>query len=91
MNLSNMTSGTLGDKETLTDLISSQKYASSTYNTYAGECVNTQLRDDFLCILKDEHEIQSELFKEANTRGWYTVKPAEMNEITQVRQKFTGQ
>ena len=91
MNSTNMTSGTMGDKEILTDLLASQKFESGNYNTFAGECVCTQLRDDFLNILKDEHMIQRDLFNEINSRGWYPVKQAPMNEVTQVRQKFTGQ
>ncbi len=91
MNTTNMTSGTLGDKEFINDLISSQKFATSNYNTFAGECVCEQLRTDFLNILKDEHSIQAELFNEANSRGWYPVKQAPINEVTQVRQKFMGQ
>lgn len=86
-----MTSGTLGDKETLSDLISSQKFTTSNYNTFAGECVCEQLRTDFLNILKDEHNIQNELFNEASARGWYPVKQAPVNEVTQARQKFLGQ
>ena len=80
---------TLGDKETLTAFLATQKLISSTYNTFAGECSNTQLRDEFLNILKEEHCIQSELFEEMNSRGWYQVQPADANEVTKVRQKFS--
>jgi len=91
MNSTNMTEGTMGDKEILKDLLTSQKFEAGNYNTFAGECVCTQLRDDFLNILKDEHMIQSDLFNEANSRGWYPVKQAPVNEIAQARQKFAGQ
>lgn len=90
MNSINMTAGTMGDKETLGDCLGSQKLATSAYNTFAGECVNTQLRDEFLNILKEEHAIQSDLFNEMQTRGWYQVQPADSNEITKVRQKYIG-
>lgn len=86
--MTNVTSGNMGDKEMLTDLLSSQKLASSNYNTYAGECQCTQLRDAFLNILKEEHTIQSELFTEANSRGWYPVKEAPATDITAAKQKF---
>ena len=91
MNMNNMTSGTLGDKETVNDLLSSQKYLSANLNTFAGECVCEQLRQDMLNILRDEHAIQAELFNEANARGWYPVKQAPPAEISTVRQKFMGQ
>lgn len=85
----NVTSGTLGDKEIVNDFISSQKFVTGNYNTFAGECVNEQLRNDFLNILKEEHCIQAELWTDANTRGWYPTKPAPANEISMVLQKYT--
>ena len=89
MNNSNsMTAGLMGDKETLGDCLASQKLAASSYNTFAGECVNIQLRDEFLNILKEEHCIQSDLFNEMHSRGWYPVQSADSNEITQIRQKY---
>lgn len=81
---------TMGDKEMVTDLLSTQKHITSVYNTYAGECQCTQLRDAFLDILKDEHMIQSELFTEMNSRGWYPTKEAPVGDINMAKQKFTN-
>ncbi len=78
----------MGDKEILNDTISSQKHVESVYNTYAGECVNVSLRNDFLNILKEEHDIQSDLFNEMNKRGWYPLKQADANQINQVKTMF---
>ena len=61
---------------------------TGTYNTWAGECVNGNLRDDFLCILKEEHEIQAELFSEMQSHGWYQTKPAEQQELNTLRQQY---
>ena len=85
-----MNTQAFGDKEALTDFISSQKMISSAYNTFAGECVCESLRSDFLNILKDEHGIQAELFNEASSRGWYPVKQAPTAEINQVKTKFAS-
>ena len=79
---------TMGDREILTDCLSSQKLGTASYNTFAGECANEQLRNEFLSILKEEHCIQSELFSDMNSRGWYPVKQAPGNEITAARDKF---
>lgn len=78
----------MGDKETVNDFIASQKQIAASYNTFAGECVNEQLRSEFLCILDDEHQIQADLFNQANSRGWYQVKQADTMEINQARQKY---
>ena len=88
--ISNATAGTLGDKETLNDFISSQKFTMNNYNLWASECVCEGLRNDLLTMLKEEHNIQNELFHEASTRGWYPVKQAPQNEIDQVYQKFNA-
>ncbi len=84
------TTGNMGDKEVLGDILSSQKLIASNYNNYAGECVNINLRDEFLNILKDEHTIQTEIFNEMTSRGYYQTKAAPQNEITTVLQKFQG-
>lgn len=78
----------MSDKDILTDSISSQKFISSNYNNYAGECSRTDLRDAFLCILDEEHEIQSQLFTQMNSKGWYPVQAADKQKIEVAKQKF---
>ena len=75
-------------KEVLGDCLSSQKQMTSTYNTYAGECVNAQLRSTFLNILDEEHRIQADLFTDMNTRGWYLPEQADQQKIRQTRDKL---
>ena len=41
----------MNDQERLTDFICSEKKMSANYDTFASECVNTALRNDFLNIL----------------------------------------
>ena len=79
---------TMTEKDILADSLSFQKYVTSNYNMFAGECVNPQLRTELLSILKEEHDIQNEIFCEMHSRGWYEVKPAQMQEIDCLRQKF---
>jgi len=74
------------DKELLTDSLNSQKHIESNYNTFANECVNVALKNDLLNILKEEHDIQHELFTEMKNRGWYATEPADPNKITQAKQ-----
>lgn len=80
--------GSMGDIEIVNDSIASQKLISSTYDTYANECATPNLRDEFMNILKDEHQIQSELFTEMQKRGWYQVAPADQQKVAQAKQKF---
>lgn len=81
---------TMGDKEVLNDSLASQKYITSSYNTYANECTNQQLKKEFMNILNDEHNIQYEVFNELTSRGWYSPETADQNKVTQAKQKFSS-
>ena len=80
----------MNEKEILQDSLISQKQISGSYNTFAGECVNPQLRNAMLNILDDEHRIQADLFNCLQSHGWYQVTPADQQKITQAKQKFTA-
>ncbi len=86
----NTMSQTMGDKEMMNDSLASQKLISSVYNTFANECVNPQLRTDFLNILREEHDIQADIFQEMQKRGWYQVKQAEQTQVDQAKQKYSN-
>lgn len=79
------------DQEVMTDLLLTEKKMSANYDTYASECVNTQLRDTFVSLLTQSHETQSSLFKTAQQKGWYQVEQAPAQKVDQARQKFTNQ
>lgn len=79
---------TLADKELLEDALTSQKHITDTYNTYTNECATPEIRDDFMNILREEHQIQADVFTEMQKRGWYTPAPAEQQKINQTKQKF---
>lgn len=81
----------MGDKDYLGDGLIAQKHITASYNTYANECVNPQLKTEFLNILDEEHQIGSELFNQLSAKGWYQVTPAEEQKVTQARQKFVKQ
>ena len=78
------------DKEIMEDILSSQKLITGTYNTFTNECVNQQLRTDFLNILREEHNIQQSVFDQMKTRGWYCPAQAEQNKVSTALTKFTN-
>lgn len=81
----------MNDQEHITDLILSEKKMSSNYDTFASECVNIQLRDEFLKILNQGHQTQTDLFKTAQQKGWYQVEQALESKIGTAYQKFSNQ
>ncbi len=81
----------MGDKEILQDGLISQKHITESYNIFAGECVNEQLRSTFLNILDDEHRIQADMFCSLQSNGWYQVENAPAQKVQQAKQKFSQQ
>ena len=79
------------DQERVTDLILAEKKMGSNYDIFASECVNIQLRDDFLKIFNQGHKTQTDLFKMAQSKGWYSVEQAPANKIDTAYQKFSNQ
>ncbi|QEY35905.1 spore coat protein [Caproiciproducens galactitolivorans] len=79
------------DKEILTDVLTSQKHVTETYNSFANECATPNIRDEFMRILEDEHKIQAEVFDDMKKRGWYPTPAAEQQKIQQAKQKFQNQ
>ena len=81
----------MNDQERMTDFICSEKKMSANYATYASECVNLSLRDDFLNILNQGHQTQSDLFRMAQSKGWYQVEQAPASKVSQAYTKFSNQ
>lgn len=81
----------MNDQERMTDFICSEKKMSTNYDAFASECVSIPLRDDFLKILNQSHQIQTDLFKMAQAKGWYQVEQAPQSKVSQAYTKFTNQ
>ena len=84
----NSVSTMFSDKEIMQDALASQKFITGNYNTFTSECVTPQVRGVFMSILKEEHEIQNEVFTEMQKRGWYQVQPADHQKLQQTKTKF---
>lgn len=80
----------LGDKEIMNDVLSTQKHITGIYNTFSNECVCDSLRNDMLTILREEHNIQANVFNEMQKRGWYAPPNADASAIQQAKAKYTG-
>ena len=77
-----------GDKEILSDALSSQKFITENYNTFTNECSSPRVRSTFMKILKEEHMIQADVFNEMSLNGWYPAKMATAEEVNQAKTKF---
>jgi len=80
--------GTMTEKEIVDDGISTQKFLAGTVNTYANEATSDELRADLLNVLHEDHQLQAKLFQAASQRGWYNVKQATDQDISQAQSKY---
>ncbi|WP_283607082.1 spore coat protein [Faecalispora anaeroviscerum] len=76
------------NQEVLLDVLSSQKAITGTYNNFTNECATPTVRNEFMSILNEEHQLQAQIFDEMHKRGWYPTPAAEQQKIDQAKQKF---
>ncbi len=79
------TPNAFGDKEMMTDVLSSQKFITENYNVFANECSSPALKSEFVNLLNEEHQIQHDVFCEMQKRGWYSVEQADQNKVSQAK------
>ena len=76
------------DQEVLTDALASEKFATDGYNNFSNECATPEVRQKFLALLSEEHQIQNDIFQEMSKRGWYPTPAAEQQKIDEAKQKY---
>ncbi|MDP2871738.1 MAG: spore coat protein [Bacillota bacterium] len=77
----------MSEREIVEDSLSTQKFLASTADTYANEASSDELRSDLLNVLQEDHQLQAKLFQAASQRGWYQVKQASDQEVSQAQSK----
>jgi spore coat protein CotF len=95
MNLSqvsgNQPGSNLQERDLMNDVLSSQKFITDTYNTFTNECVTPNVRDGFMSLLNEEHQIQAEVFDMMKQRGWYQTPAADQQKVNQAKQQYASQ
>lgn len=87
----NQPGSSLPERDLMNDVLSSQKFMSDTYNTFTNECATPNVRDGFMSILSEEHQIQSEVFDLMKQRGWYQTPAADQQKVSQAKQQYQSQ
>lgn len=78
----------LSSKKILDDILSAQKKVTVGYNSEAAECDNVAIREDLLNILREEHDIENNIYKELLVRELRTAEPADKAEIIYEKNRF---
>ena len=87
----NQSGSSLPERDLMNDVLSSQKFITDTYNTFTNECATQNVRDGFMSILSEEHQIQSEVFDLMKQRGWYQTPAADQQKVSQAKQQYQSQ
>lgn len=80
----------MNDRDRINDILSSVKAMTMNYNISLNEMQNPALHKTVHGILNDLHVSQFALFNTMFDNGWYKMKTAEQQEISQAYTQFTG-
>ena len=74
----------------LNDALSTEKYLCSSYTTAMHEASHDALYQVIFTQLRDTSKQQRSFYDLMFTHGWYTLTPADTQEIQQATQQFQG-
>ena len=78
------------DRDRITDLLATEKYLTTAYNTAVNEANCEQLYQTQMTLLNELHQCQRDLFNLMQRRGWYNVDQAQAQDIVQTAQQFSN-
>ncbi len=80
--------GVYSEKEILGDALKAQKAATSEFNLSANECAHEELRQTMMMLLREEHDMQQEVYEMMHAKGYYPAPDADMQKVAAVKQQF---
>jgi spore coat protein CotF len=80
----------MNDRDRINDVLSSVKQMTVGYTIGLNEMQNPKLHQDIQNILNDTHLMQKQIFDAMFQKGWYKMKAADQQEITQAHTQFNN-
>lgn len=80
----------MNDRDRINEVLSSIKYMTVGYNIGLNEMQNPKLHQTVGQILHEYHQMQYQVFEQMFQRGWYKMKAADQQEISQAHTQFSG-
>ncbi|GIP32889.1 spore coat protein [Paenibacillus sp. J2TS4] len=80
----------MNDRDRINDVLSSIKQLTIGYNIGLNEMQNPQLHQSVAQILQDLHQTQFQVFDAMFQKGWYKMKAADQQEISQAHTQFSN-
>jgi spore coat protein CotF len=80
----------MNDRDFLNDILSMEKYLANGYNTGLAEMQNPKLHQAVQQHLVNTHNNQWSAFNLMFQKGWYKMKAADTQEVSQAQQQFAN-
>lgn len=80
----------MNERDFINDILSTQKYFSSSYGVAINEMSHQALFQDISTIANETQMMQRELYNLMFQKGWYGLEKAPLESLTQAYQQFTG-
>jgi len=80
----------MNERDRINDVLSSVKQMTVGYTIGLNEMQNPKLHQDIRNILNDTHLMQQQIFDAMFQKGWYKMKAADQQEITQAYTQFNN-
>jgi spore coat protein CotF len=80
----------MNERDFVNDLLSTEKYLSTSYSTALNEASHQALYQDLLTISNETHQLQRDLYNLMFKNGWYTLEAADTQKLQQSHQQFSN-
>ncbi|ANB59308.1 spore coat protein [Anoxybacteroides amylolyticum] len=80
----------MNERDFLNDMLTTEKYMTSSYSTFLHEASHQQLYQDALQIFTETQNCQRELYNLMFRKGWYKLEPANEQQLQQTYEQFQG-
>ena len=78
------------DRNVMQDILLLEKGACDLYMHGSIEASTQNINQAFKTALNDSLTMQDSIYKEMQSKGWYTADQAEQQKITELKDKFTN-
>lgn len=80
----------MNERDFINDILTMEKYMTSSYITFLHEASHTSLYEDIHTIFNETQNAQRELYNTMFQKGWYKIEPADQQKLQQSYQQFQG-
>ena len=80
----------MNDQLLMQDILMLEKGVCDLYMHGAIESSTNNINETFKCALDDSLTMQDDIYRQMQSKGWYTTDQADKNKIDTLRQKFSN-